>query len=149
MSRKLIAVVSITAAFILFACKSGQNVTLSYTNAKGEVPQLGNLTFRFNQSLVKDSMLNLWDSADYISFEPRIAGKFRWESPDLLVFSPSQPLAPATTYKAKVRSAVLKYTKFNAVKGGDDISFHTPDLTLGDAQEIGRASCRERVYSSV
>ena len=72
---------------------------------KDEVPQLGNLVFRFNKSLVKDSMLNVWDSADYISFEPRIAGRFRWESPDQLVFSPSQPLAPATTYNASVKSA--------------------------------------------
>ena len=31
---------------------------------------LGNLVFRFNQSMVADSMLNAWDSTEYVSFEP-------------------------------------------------------------------------------
>ncbi|MDP4260949.1 MAG: MG2 domain-containing protein [Bacteroidota bacterium] len=122
-------------AFFLSACKRNA-VSLDFTNAKGEVPLLGNLIFRFNQSLVSDSMMNAWDSTDYISFEPRIPGKFRWESPDQLVFSPSQPLAPATSYKAKVRDAVLKFSKYNSVKGAEGISFHTPELTLDNSQVI-------------
>lgn len=121
--------------FLLSACKRNA-ISLDFTNAKDEVPQLGNLLFRFSSSLVKDSMLNVWDSTDYISFEPKIAGKFRWESPDQLVFSPSQPLAPATSYKAKVKNAVLRFSKYNSVKGGDNISFHTPDLTLDNSQII-------------
>ena len=125
----------IAGAIFLSSCKKNA-ISLSFTNAKGEVPQLGNLVFRFSSSLAKDSMLNAWDSTDYISFEPKIAGKFRWESPDELVFSPSQPLNPATTYSAKVKNAVLKYSKYNSVKGGNDISFHTPDLTLDNSQVI-------------
>jgi uncharacterized protein YfaS (alpha-2-macroglobulin family) len=125
----------IIGIFFLSACKRN-SISLDFTNAKGEVPQLGNLIFRFNQALVKDTMLNVWDSADYVSFEPKIAGKFRWESPDQLVFSPSQSLSPATSYKAKIKSAVLKFSKYNSVKGGDDISFHTPDLTLDNSQII-------------
>ena len=122
-------------AIFLSSCKKNA-ITLSFTNAKGEVPQLGNLTFRFSSSLAKDSMLNAWDSTEYISFDPAIAGKFRWESPDELVFSPSQPLNPATTYNAKVKSAVLKFSKYNSVKNGDKITFHTPDLTLDNSQII-------------
>ena len=53
-----------------------------------------------------------------------------------LVFSPSQPLNPATTYKAKIKNAVLKFSKYNSVKNGDKISFHTPDLTLDNSQVI-------------
>ena len=122
-------------AIFLSSCKKN-NITLSFTNAKGEVPQLGNLIFRFSSSLAKDSMLNAWDSTNYISFEPKIAGKFRWESPDELVFSPSQPLNPATTYKAKIKSAVLRFSKYNSVKNGDNITFHTPSLTLDNSQII-------------
>ena len=122
-------------AIFLSSCKKNA-VTLSFTNAKGEVPQLGNLIFRFNSSLAKDSMLNAWDSTDYISFEPKIAGKFRWESHDQLVFSPSQPLNPATTYTAKIKSAVLRFSKYNSVKNGDKITFHTPDLALENEQVI-------------
>ncbi|MEP6700179.1 MAG: MG2 domain-containing protein, partial [Bacteroidota bacterium] len=122
-------------AIFLSSCKKNAT-TLSFTNAKGEVPLLGNLVFRFNHSLAKDSMLNAWDSTDYISFEPKIAGRFRWEGPDELVFSPSQPLNPATTYKAKIKSVVLKFSKYNSVKNGDKITFHTPDLTLDNSQVI-------------
>src|SRR6185503_13332589 len=73
---------------------------------------------------------------DYVSFEPRIPGKFRWESPDQLVFSPSQPLLPATSYKAQIKSAVLRFSKYNSVNGAEGISFHTPDLTLDNSQVI-------------
>jgi uncharacterized protein YfaS (alpha-2-macroglobulin family) len=121
--------------FFLSACKKS-GVNLEFTNAKGEVQQLGNLLFRFSKALVPDSLVNLWDSTDYISFEPRIPGKFRWENPDQLVFSPSMPLMPATTYKAKVKSAVLHYSKYNTVTSADKLSFHTPDLTLDNSQII-------------
>jgi hypothetical protein len=121
-------------AMIFFACNRNY-VKLDYTNAKGEVQPLQNFVFRFSSSLIKDSLLNNWDSTDYISFEPKIPGRFRWESPDQLVFSPSAPLAPATTYKAKISSEVLRYSKYDKVKAGD-ISFHTPDLNLDNAQVI-------------
>ena len=123
----------IAGTFFLAAC-SRRSVNLSYTNAKGEVPQLGNLVFRFNQSMVADSMLNAWDSTEYVSFEPLIKGKFRWEAPDQLVFSPSQPLGPATAYKAKIKKAVLRFSKYDIVKDANDIEFHTPDLTLDNSQ---------------
>ena len=87
---------SLLTFFILSSCNRS-TVSLDYTNAKDEVPALGNLTFRFDQPLVKDSLLDRWDSTQYVSFEPRIPGRFRWEHPDELVFSPLQPLAPATT----------------------------------------------------
>ena len=124
-----------TGTIFLFACNKNI-VSLSYTNAKGEVPLLGNLIFRFSQSMVKDSMLNAWDSTDYVSFEPEIKGKFRWESPDQLVFSPSQPLNPATTYKAKLKNTLLKFSKYNDIKDADKIDFHTPGLTLDNSQIV-------------
>ncbi|MGC4037095.1 MAG: MG2 domain-containing protein [Chitinophagaceae bacterium] len=135
MRIKTFAALSLATAIILFSC-SRNFVNLDYTNAKGEVPQLGNLTFRFSKSLMADSLLNRWDSADYISFEPKIPGRFRWESPDQLVFSPLQPLSPATNYKAKIGSEVLRFSKYNAVNGGNDINFHTPNLALDNAQVI-------------
>ena len=101
---------------VFFSACNRNSVKLDYTNAKGEVPQLGNLVFRFSNSLVKDSMLNQWDSTEYISFEPSIKGRFRWESPDQLVFSPSTQLMGATSYKAKIGSEVLRHSKYGAIK---------------------------------
>ncbi len=125
----------VIGAIFLSSCKKNA-VILSFTNAKGEVEQLGNLIFRFNHSLAKDSMLNAWDSTDYVSFEPKIAGKFRWTGPDELVFSPSQPLNPATNYTASIKSAVLHFSAYNSVKNGDKINFHTPELNMGNSQVI-------------
>ncbi len=105
-------------------------VSLAYTNAKEEVPQTGNLIFRFNKPVMNDSLLNVWDSTEYISFDPKIPGRFRWESPDQLVFSPARPLLPATSYKAKVTPEVLRYTSFDKVEDANDIKFHTPMLAL-------------------
>jgi alpha-2-macroglobulin len=103
-------------AAVFFSACNRNSVKLDYTNAKGEVPQLSNLVFRFSNSLVKDSMLNQWDSTEYISFEPSIKGRFRWQSPDELVFSPSTQLMAATAYKARIGSEVLRHSKFAAVK---------------------------------
>lgn len=94
---------------------------------------MSNLVFRFNKSLYPDSLINNWDSTDYISFEPRIKGRFRWSGPGELVFSPSQPLLPATNYKATVNDDVLRFSKFNNVKD-DGINFYTAPLQLDDAQ---------------
>lgn len=132
MRLKLYLFPLIAGTIFLFSC-SRNSVSLSFTNAKGEVPVLGNLVFRFDHSLVKDSMLNAWDSTDYFQFEPSIKGRFRWQAPDELVFSPAEPLAPATVYKAKAKNSLLKYSKYNSVKGGD-LSFNTPGLTLDNAQ---------------
>jgi len=132
MRSKIFLAATLLVAIILTACQRNL-VALDYTNAKGEVQPLGNLVFRFNKSLIADSLLNNWDSTEYISFEPKITGRFRWESPDQLVFSPSKPLSPATTYKAKIKNDVLRYSKFDKVEDGDKLQFHTAPLSLQDA----------------
>lgn len=135
MRTKLLFAATIVVAFFLSSCKRNY-VSLDFTNAKGEVPQLGNLIFRFSKAIMADSLLNNWDSTDYISFEPQIRGRFRWESPDELVFSPLTPLSPATTYKAKIGNDVLRYSEYDKVKEDDKLQFHTAPLQLSDAQVI-------------
>ncbi|MBS1599658.1 MAG: alpha-2-macroglobulin family protein [Bacteroidetes bacterium] len=123
-----------TATVVIFLLACNRNfVALDYTNAKDEVPTLGNLIFRFNKSLVNDSLVNRWDSVEYVSFEPKIPGRFRWEHPDELVFSPSRPLSPATTFKATLKSDVLQFSKFSKVEKAENLIFHTPELKLENA----------------
>ena len=126
---KLFVIPVFIGIIFLYACNR-QAVALDYTNAKDEVPQLGNLVFRFNKPLVNDSLLNQWDSTQYVSFEPKIPGRFRWEHGDELVFSPARPLLAATTYKAKFSSELLRFSKFDKVNKGDNIVFNTADLKL-------------------
>ena len=120
---------AIISGLLLTSC-SRNAVKLDFTNAKDDVPQLGNLIFRFNKALVADSLLNRWDSTDYITFEPAIAGRFRWEHGDELVFSPAKPLSPATTYKAAFNKILLKNTKYDKIADADNVHFKTADLTL-------------------
>ena len=126
---KLFVIPVITGMVFLYGCNR-QMVALDYTNAKDEVPQLGNLVFRFNKPLVTDSLLNQWDSTEYVSFEPKIPGRFRWEHGDELVFSPSRPLAAATTYKARLGNELLRFSKFDKIEKGENLSFSTADLKL-------------------
>ncbi|RYF80898.1 MAG: hypothetical protein EON98_12975 [Chitinophagaceae bacterium] len=132
MRIKSALVITCVVAIFLSACQRNY-ITLEYTNAKGEVSQLENLSFRFNKALHPDSLLNNWDSTAYLSFEPKIPGRFRWSGPDELVFSPSQPLLPATTYKVKYNDDLFAYSKYDDVKG-DAPSFSTAPLRLNDAQ---------------
>src|SRR5437762_8479388 len=111
MRKSLFALVIAANLLYVTACNRS-TVALSYTNAKEEVQPLGNLVFRFDKSLIPDSLLNQWDSTEYISFEPKIPGRFRWEHPDELVFSPARPLTPATTYTAKLRGDILDHSKY-------------------------------------
>lgn len=127
-NRSGVWIALVTLCF-LSACNRSV-VSLEYTNAKGEVPPLGNLIFRFDHALINDSLLDQWDSTQYVSFEPKIPGRFRWEHPDELVFSPSQPLAPATNFKATLKSDILQYSTFGSIRKGDALDFHTPDLRL-------------------
>lgn len=126
---KLFVIPVFIGVIFLYGCNR-QAVALDYTNAKDEVPQLGNLVFRFNKPLVNDSLLDRWDSTEYVSFEPKIPGRFRWEHGDELVFSPARPLAPATTYKANLNKELLRYSAFDKVEKGDKINFSTADLKL-------------------
>lgn len=134
--RTLQLIITTTMVVIFLSACNRNAVVLDHTNAKGEVPQLGNLSFRFSKALVNDSMLNNWDSTEFISFEPKIPGKFRWEHPDELVFSPARPLSPATSYKATVNRDILSYSSYTKIEKGDDISFHTPDLKLENTNSI-------------
>lgn len=129
MFTKYVRLLILLCIIVPVACNRS-TVSLEYTNAEKEVKQLQNLVFRFNHPLAADSLLNRWDSTEYVRFEPAIRGRFRWESPDQLVFSPEKPLAPATTYKATLTKAILGKSAFTDISTKGDLAFYTPDLVL-------------------
>ena len=125
------AILQLTFIFPLFLFSCNKNlVSLDFTNAREEVAPLTNLIFRFDKTLIADSLINQWDSTKYISFEPAIPGKFRWEHGDELVFSPSAPLRPATNYTVSLNSDILQYSKYDHFANAKDLRFHTADLKL-------------------
>ena len=129
MRHTFLRLVALLGLLISYSCNRS-TVSLDYTNAREEVPQLGNLSFRFSNSLVPDSLLNNWDSSHYVSFKPAIEGRFRWEHPDELVFSPSRPLPPATSFEATISDDVLDHSKYGRIAHADKIQFRTPDLKI-------------------
>lgn len=130
--RNLLSVVTTLLLVTLLAACNRSVVNLDYTNAKDEVSPLGNLVFRFDKSLVPDSLLNRWDSTEYISFSPKIHGRFRWEGPDQLVFSPAQSLPPATSFTASLQNDLLQFSKLGRI-GKADVKFSTPALKLDNS----------------
>lgn len=128
-TRILLALlIAITAA----SCSDSNRVKLLETNAREEVPVLGNLTFVFNKNLAPDSLLNQWQTEKYITFTPEIEGRFRWLNSNELVFSPSKALKPATQYKAVLQKSLTRYTRFLLAKS-DPVAFHTPLLAVQQA----------------
>lgn len=117
------------AAVLLFTACNRNTVKLMDTNCKNEVPVLGNFRFEFNHSLVPDSLLNNWQADDLVEFEPKIDGHFRWEHSNELVFSPSKPLPPATSFKARISQKILEGTKYKNIEG-NELNFFTPSLEL-------------------
>ncbi len=111
----------ILVLLLFAACDSGKLVNITYRDFGNEVTTTQNLTFEFNKSLADESMLNRWDSTPYIRFEPEIPGAFNWESPNRLVFSPTQMLPPATSVNGTVTDRVL--AKTTGLSLGSDISF--------------------------
>ncbi len=137
LSPMRIAKLSLVAvAMLLLAACNKNKVNLIETTAKDEVPSLGNLTFTFDKNLAPDSLLNRWDSTEYIHFTPAIQGRFRWESAGELVFSPEMELSPATTYKAEVTDKVLQYNKKYSLGNCKIDGFHTPYLQVQGANAM-------------
>jgi hypothetical protein len=125
--NKLIPAIFIVLFFA--SCSNKNNLNLSETNCRDEVPVLGNLSFVFDKNLAPDSALNRWTDVQYIEFKPAIAGKFQWKNPNELIFSPEKELLPATEFKAVFTKELVKKTKYK-MGDLDDIIFHTPYLTL-------------------
>lgn len=126
--KKLFFLPFFMCLLLLAACTSDM-VRLAFTNAKDEVPQLSNMQFRFSKDLVSDDMLNTWQDENYITFSPKISGRFKWNTKRELEFSPSHALQPATIYTAKLNASLVKKSKFKKL-AEPKISFSTPALAL-------------------
>ena len=133
--RHILRLTAILALLFLLSCNSKNKVKLIGTNAADEVPTLGNLTFSFDKNLVGDTLLNAWDSTHYITFEPPIDGRFRWENANELIFSPDHDLAPATDYKAVVTDKIVSHCTFK-LGSIPDLKFHTPYQKLESSNAL-------------
>ncbi|MCB9014279.1 MAG: alpha-2-macroglobulin family protein [Lentimicrobiaceae bacterium] len=121
--------------FIIFAaCSPGNQIKVDSMNFDNQVDMYQNLEITFNHELAPDSLLNKWDSTQYLTLTPEIKGRFQWTSVSTLVFSPSVPFAPNTDYRMKINPVVSKYLTKRLETDENDISFHTPYLSVERSQ---------------
>ncbi|MCD4680081.1 MAG: hypothetical protein K8S00_06820, partial [Bacteroidales bacterium] len=97
-----LAILSLSLSLILFSCSGKKTIKLIETNFSDEISQHQELDFIFNIDIVPDSIINIWDTIQYIEFEPEVKGKFMWTYPNQLVFSPEEAYKPSTEYIAKL-----------------------------------------------
>lgn len=124
--KKFIAFVLIVVLFN----NCSESIKLSRAGLREIVPLAGNIKFQFNQDMVSDEHVNIWDTAQYIKFTPPLHGKFKWKNKRELVFSPYHYLRPSTQYTAKFNNNV----KGLIVEDDDAVEFHTPFLTIDNFQ---------------
>lgn len=115
----------------IIACSrgTGNGLSISSKNFEDEINLKENLSFTFNHELASDSMLQIWDSTNYIEFNPPILGKFKWTSPNELIFSPFQPFPPNTQFKGKLTNKLAALGNLS-LNNNYEFDFHTPYLVL-------------------
>ena len=123
----------LTISCVLFSCTGKNKIKIESTNFVDEISLNQNLYFEFNTELAPDSLLNVWDSTEYLSFLPKVAGRFMWESPKSLVFSPNNPFLPSTDYEVVINKAIKKFGKNVKSISKEVIVFHTPYLGLNSS----------------
>ncbi len=74
---------------------------------QGKVQNLTTFTIEFSENLAPADVQDKWLTDQFVTFEPKIEGKFKWVSGNTLIFSPDYPLQAIQDYKAKVTDKVL------------------------------------------
>lgn len=117
---------------LLISCGPGSTVEVESFSPSGEVDKVSNFVIEFSEDLAPADVQDKWLDEEFVTFNPKIPGKFKWTSPSTLVFSPDAPLEPMQTYTAEITSSVLFKTKFSPEF--EEYTFHTPyfDVTKVD-----------------
>ncbi|MFH0733044.1 MAG: MG2 domain-containing protein [bacterium] len=130
--KKLIGLfVVLFLAILINSCGVFSGVRVVEFTPIGEVGSLTTFTIKFSEALAPADKLDNWLDDEFIKFEPKIKGKFKWLDSKTLIFSPEVPLKPMQNYSANVTDAVL----FNTGKSSnfDEYEFNTP---MFDAKKV-------------
>ncbi len=119
------------ALLYISGCGPSNSVHVTDFSPSGKVDKLTNFTVEFSESLAPAAVQDKWLTDEFIEFEPKIAGKFKWTSAKTLVFSPDFPLESIQSYKAKITNKVLFNSKFSP--DFKTYEFHTPDFDATSA----------------
>lgn len=119
-------------SILIASCSKKPENMVSYVKNFNETVQTQqNLVFTFNQEIFNGETIGDWDSTEYITFSPKVEGRFRWSSSSELIFSPARGFAPSTEYEASFTNKLLKKAENSKLYLGDefeDFKFHTEYL---------------------
>lgn len=120
-------------SILVVACsKKPENMVSYVKNFNQTIQGQQNLVFTFNQEVFNnEEALGEWDSTEYITFSPKIEGRFRWSSSNELIFSPARGFSPSTDYEASFTKKLLKKAENSKLYLGNEFetfTFHTEYL---------------------
>ncbi|PQJ10072.1 hypothetical protein CJD36_015345 [Flavipsychrobacter stenotrophus] len=132
--RQIIAGIScLFVCVLLYACKTSKFDLQVTKNFETEIEQQQNLEFTFSKDIYPDSLLNRWDTAAFVEITPKVKGKFKWNSSNMLSFSPAEGFTPGTEYTAKLTKEIVRYSKTKLSFDDAPIHFHTAELRVTEA----------------
>ena len=117
--------------FYIIGCGPSNTVEVTNFTPQGNVERLTTFTIEFSKDIAPADIQNKWVTDEYVTFEPKIEGKFKWTNSKTLIFSPDYPLEPIQSYTAKVTDKVLFDTKYSSNFG--TYKFQTPDFDVTKA----------------
>lgn len=132
MRSLLISFSILISIIILYSCGPANKVEVESFTPTGEVEKISNFTIEFSEDLAPADVQEKWLEEEFVTFTPKIPGRFKWTSPSTLIFSPDAPLEPMQSYSAKINKNVLFKTTFSP--DFEEFTFNTPyfDVTKVD-----------------
>jgi uncharacterized protein YfaS (alpha-2-macroglobulin family) len=147
MKTKILSVVLVSIILLISGCGTSSDVRVVNFTPTGKVNQLTTFTVEFSDNIAPMDKQNQWLDDEFIMFEPKIPGKFKWVSGSMLVFSPDQPLQPIQSYKARITNRVLFDSKLSS--DFDNYEFQTPDFDANKAEFFWSHVPNEKLKVSV
>ncbi len=107
MKKIFVFVGCILTAIIFISCGLRNAVEVVSFNPSGSVGTLTTFTIEFSKELAPVDTQDKWLTEEFVKFEPKIPGKFKWTSASTLIFSPDVQLEPIQEYSAEITKKVL------------------------------------------
>ncbi|TAL69945.1 MAG: hypothetical protein EPN82_04825 [Bacteroidetes bacterium] len=98
---------TMVAMLIFVSCSLRNAVEVVSFNPSGSVGTLTTFTIEFSKELAPADSQDKWLTDEFVKFEPKIPGKFKWTSASTLIFSPDVQLEPIQNYSAEITKKVL------------------------------------------
>ena len=131
MKKKLLFGLSALLIVMIYSC-AGNSVRVMKFSPQGEIKNLTTFTIEFSENLAPQDMQDKWLDEQFVKFEPKIEGKFKWTSAKTLIFSPDVPLQPIQSYTAEVTNKVLFGKNLSLSSGTYKFNTHDFDVTKTD-----------------